>query len=165
MRLHATDLIIFALAGAAIVAAYVRDPGLPAVGLRSGLNLLWEILPRLLAALVLTGMMQVLVSPAFIERWLGHGAGHRGIFIAFVAGILTPGGPMVSFPMVAVFYQSGAPLSALVTYVTSWSLFGFQRVIAWELPFMGSRFVVARVLPTLVLPIVAGYLVRFFYRD
>ena len=82
-----------------------------------------------------------------------------------MAGILTPGGPMVSFPMVAVFYQSGAPLSALVTYVTSWSLFGFQRVIAWEIPFMGTRFVVARVLPTLALPIIAGYLVRLFYRD
>jgi hypothetical protein len=30
---------------------------------------------------------------------------------------------------------------------------------------MGSRFVLARVLPTLVLPIVAGYLVRLIYRD
>jgi hypothetical protein len=30
---------------------------------------------------------------------------------------------------------------------------------------MGGRFVLARVLPTLALPIVAGYLVRFFYRD
>jgi hypothetical protein len=38
-------------------------------------------------------------------------------------------------------------------------------VIAWELPFMGSRFVLARVLPTLALPILAGYLVRFLYRD
>jgi len=62
-------------------------------------------------------------------------------------------------------YQSGASLSALVTYMTSWSLFGFQRVIAWELPFMGGRFVLARVLPTLALPIVAGYLERFLYRD
>ena len=110
-------------------------------------------------------MLQMLVSPEQIERFFGRTAGHQGIFLAFLAGILTPGGPMVSVPMMAVFYQSGAPLSVLVTYVTSWSLFGFQRVIAWELPFMGSRFVPARVLPTLFLPIVAGYLVRLLYGD
>ncbi|HEV8309082.1 MAG TPA: permease [Methylomirabilota bacterium] len=163
--MHATDLIIYALALALTIAAYLRDPGAPLIGLKASMGLLWAILPRLIAALVLTGMLQVLISAEFIERFFGRTAGHRGIFIAFVAGILTPGGPMVSFPIVAVFYQSGAPLSVLVTYVTSWSLFGFQRVIAWELPFMGSRFVLARVLPTLFLPIVAGYLVRLLYRD
>jgi uncharacterized membrane protein YraQ (UPF0718 family) len=163
--MHATDLLIYALALALTVAAYLRDPGAPLVGLKAGLTLLKEIAPRLIAALILTGMLQVLLSPALVERWLGRGAGHRGIFIAFLAGILTPGGPMVSFPMMAVFYQSGASMPALVTYVTSWSLFGFQRVIAWELPFMGGKFVLARVLPSLALPIVVGYLVRFFYRD
>jgi len=163
--MHATDLVIYAVAIGLTIAAYFRDPGLPWVGVRSAATLLWEILPRLVAALVLTGMLQVLVSPELIERFFGRAAGHRAIFIAFVAGILTPGGPMVSFPMVAVFYKSGAPMSVLVTYVTSWSLFGFQRVIAWELPFMGSRFVMARVLPTLALPILAGYLVRFLYKD
>jgi uncharacterized membrane protein YraQ (UPF0718 family) len=163
--MHPTDLVIYALALAATAAAYLRDPGLPLLGLKIGLGLMWTILPRLVAALVLTGMLQVLISPAFIERWLGRSSGHRGILIGFVAGILTPGGPMVSFPMVAAFYQSGAALSTMVTYVTSWSLFAFQRVLAWELPFMGGRFVVARIASTVILPIAAGYLVRLLYRD
>jgi uncharacterized membrane protein YraQ (UPF0718 family) len=163
--MHPTDLLIYTLAVALTIAAYFRDPGAPLVGLKAAAGLLRDIGPRLLAALVLTGMLHVLVSPELIERWFGRTTGHRGILLAFVAGVLTPGGPMVSFPMMAVFYQSGAPLSVLVTYVTSWSLFGFQRVIAWELPFMGGRFVLARVLPTLALPIVAGYLVRLLYRD
>ncbi len=67
-----------------------------------------------------------------------------------MAGILTPGGPLVSVPIMVVFYNGGAALSALVCYMTSWSLFGFQRILAWELPVMGPRFLVARVLPTLV---------------
>ena len=163
--MQAFDLVIYGLAAALLVAAYLRDPGLPLIGLKSGLRLFLDILPRLVAALVLTGMLQVLISPEWIQQWLGRSAGHRGIFVGFVAGILTPGGPLVSFPMMAVFYQSGVSLSALVSYTTSWSLFGFQRVLAWELPFMGSRFVLARVLPTLVFPILAGYLVRLLYRD
>jgi uncharacterized membrane protein YraQ (UPF0718 family) len=101
------------------------------------------------------------VDPAVV----GRGAGHRGILAGFVAGVLTPGGPLVSFPIMAVFYNSGASLSALVAYITSWSLFGFQRILAWELPFTGTRFLLARVLPTLVFPIVAGYVVRFIDHD
>jgi uncharacterized membrane protein YraQ (UPF0718 family) len=163
--MHAFDLIIYVLAAAVTVAAYLRDPSLPGVGFRAGGQLLLDVLPRLVAALILTGMIQAMISPEWISHWLGQGSSHRGIFAGFVAGILTPGGPMVSFPIMVVFYKGGASLSALVAYVTSWSLFGFQRVIAWELPFMGTRFLVARVLPTLVFPILAGYLVRFIYDD
>ena len=72
---------------------------------------------------------------------------------------------MVSVPIMVVFLKGGASLSALVCYMTSWSLFGFQRILAWELPFMGPKFLIARVLPTLVFPVLAGYLVRFIYED
>ena len=163
--MHAFDLIIYVLAAAVTIAAYLRDPSLPSVGFRAGGQLLLDVLPRLVAALILTGMIQAMISPEWISRWLGQGSSHRGIFAGFVAGILTPGGPMVSFPIMVVFYKGGASLSALVAYVTSWSLFGFQRVLAWELPFIGTRFLLARVLPTLVFPILAGYLVRFIYDD
>jgi uncharacterized membrane protein YraQ (UPF0718 family) len=163
--MHAFDLIIYALAAAVTVAAYLRDPSLPGVGFRAGGQLLLDVLPRLVAALILTGMIQAMISPDLIQHWLGRGSSHRAILTGFVAGILTPGGPLVSFPIMAVFYKGGASMSALVAYMTSWSLFGFQRVLAWELPFMGTRFLLARVLPTLVFPILAGYLVRFIYND
>ena len=165
MRTHVFDLVIYAVAVLLLVLAYLRDPGLPAIGIRAGLWLLVDILPRLLAAMLIAGLLQVLISPEWIERTLGSGAGQRGIFVGFVAGLLTPGGPMVGYPIMAAFYQSGAALPALVTYITSWSLFGMQRIFAWELPFMGVRFTMARVLPTLVFPIIAGYLVHFLYRD
>jgi len=78
--MHTLDIVIYALAAVLVLAAYLRDPGLPAVGLKAG--------------------------------------------------------------------------------------FGFQRILTWEeLPFMGGRFVLARVLPTLLLPIVAGCMVRLLHRD
>jgi uncharacterized membrane protein YraQ (UPF0718 family) len=163
--MHSFDLVIYVLAAALTLAAYLRDPSLPGVGFRTGGQLLLDVLPRLIGALIMTGMLQVLIAPEWIQHWLGRGSTHRAIFAGFVAGILTPGGPMVSFPIMAVFYTGGASLSALVAYMTSWSLFGFQRMLAWELPFMGPRFLLARVLPTLVFPILAGYLVRLIYHD
>jgi uncharacterized protein len=163
--MHAFDFIIYGLAAALTVVAYLRDPSLPGAGFRQGGQLLFDVFPRLLGALIVTGMLQVLIAPEWIQHWLGRGSTHRAIFAGFVAGVLTPGGPLVSFPIMAVFYKGGASLSALVAYMTSWSLFGFQRVLAWELPFMGTRFLLARVLPTLLFPVLAGYLVRFIYED
>jgi uncharacterized membrane protein YraQ (UPF0718 family) len=163
--MHAFDPLIYALAAALTLTAYLRDPSLPGAGFRAGGQLLLDVLPRLIGALIVTGMIQALISPEWIQHWLGRGSTHRGILAGFVAGILTPGGPLVSFPIMVVFYKGGASLSALVAYMTSWSLFGFQRILAWELPFMGPRFLLARVLPTLVFPVLAGYLVRFIYRD
>ena len=49
--MHKFDLIIYGLAIAVTVAAYFRDPGLPAVGLRAGFQLLLDVLPRLAAVL------------------------------------------------------------------------------------------------------------------
>ena len=52
------------LVGAAIVLAaiaYLEDPGLPLLGARNGLSFLWFVLPRLVPALIVTGLIQVLV--------------------------------------------------------------------------------------------------------
>ena len=49
--------------------------------------------------------------------------------------------------------------------MTAWSLFGMQRIIAWEAPLMGWRFVFVRILPSLALPVIAGWLVKLYYHE
>ena len=52
----------------------------------------------------------------------------------------------------AALANSGVALSSLVAYMTAWSLFGLPRIIAWEAPLMGWRFVFARIVPSLPFP-------------
>jgi uncharacterized membrane protein YraQ (UPF0718 family) len=49
--------------------------------------------------------------------------------------------------------------------MTSWSLFGIQRIIAWEAPLMGWRFVTVRVLASLAFPILAGWVVKVYFQE
>ena len=84
--MHGFDFIIYGLAAAATVAAYLRDPSLPGVGLRAGGQLLLDVLPRLVPALILTGMIQAMISPEWIQHWLGRGSTHRVIFPSHRAG-------------------------------------------------------------------------------
>ena len=168
MRSGFTDPSTYILAAVAIVlavVAYVKDPGLPMIGVKNGLSLLWFVLPRLVPALILAGLMQVLVPQEVVARYFGAQGGMRSLVIASAAGVLTPGGPMVSVPLLVALANSGAAMPSLVAYMTAWSLFGLQRIIAWEAPLMGWRFVSVRVLASLALPILAGWLVTLFYSD
>ena len=157
--------ILAAVAVALAIVAYIKDPSLPAIGVKNGLSLLWFVLPRLVPALILAGLMQVLVPQEIVARYVGRAAGFRALIIASVAGVLTPGGPMVSVPLLVAAANSGAGMPSLVAYMTAWSLFGLQRIIAWEAPLMGWHFVSVRVLASLALPVLAGWIVALFYSE
>ena len=156
-------VIILTVAALALaVVAYVKDPGLPMLGAQTGFKMLWFVLPRLVPALILAGLLQVVIPQEVVARYFGREAGFRGIVIASFAGMLTPGGPMVTVPFLVALANSGAALAPLVAYMTSWSLFGLQRIIAWEAPLMGWPFVGVRVASSLVFPVLAGWIATFF---
>lgn len=165
MRLDLSTIVLALLAVAFAIVAYLKDPSLPLVGARNGIAMLWFILPRLIPALILAGLLQVLVPQETVARHFGHQGGMKAILIASVAGVLTPGGPMISVPLLVALANSGAALPSLVAYMTAWSLFGVQRIIAWEAPLMGWKFVAVRIIPSLLFPVVAGWLVATFYHE
>jgi uncharacterized membrane protein YraQ (UPF0718 family) len=163
--LDVSFIVLAVLALVTAVLAYVKDPGLPAIGARNGLALLWFVIPRLVPALILAGMLQVLIPQETVARYFGRQSGLAAICVASVAGVITPGGPMVSVPLLVVLANSGMALGPLVAYMTSWSLFGVQRIIAWEAPLMGWHFVGVRVASSVIFPILAGWLVKLYYHE
>jgi hypothetical protein len=74
--------------GALIVpgAAYRNAPETAADRLRSGACLMWSVLPRLLAAFIIAGLIQLLIPREFVLRWIGPESGWREIAVASVAG-------------------------------------------------------------------------------
>lgn len=123
-------------------------------------RLMLRIVPLIAAGLLIGGFIQILVPHDLVARWLGENSGIRGIAIATAAGVLTPGGPIISFPLVVALAAAGADIGALVAYITSWSVLGLSRIIMWELPFMGMDFALTRWAASLLLPFIAGLLAR-----
>jgi len=76
-----------------------------------------------------------------------------------------PGGPMVTVPFLVALANSGAALAPLVAYMTSWSLFGMQQIIAREAPLMGWHFVGVRVVSSLAFPFLAGWIAQTLQPD
>jgi hypothetical protein len=67
-----------------------------------------------------------------------------------------PGGPIIAFPIVVALAKAGAGFPALVTFLTAWSILGLQRVFAFELPMMGPKFVLNRLMVAFVLVPLSG---------
>ncbi len=163
--IDASTVIMAALAVAAFLVLWWRSGRADAiVGAREGLSVFLMTAPRLFAAFVLAGMMQVLIPRELVARWLSDASGMRGILFASAAGALTPGGPFLQFPIVAAIYKMGAGTAPIVAYLTAWSLMGVHRIILWEIPFLGPRLTFTRLAFSLPVPILVGSATRWLLR-
>lgn len=153
-------LIMGILAIVLVIVGYSRGHGEHLVGLKSALNMTIQVLPLLLFAFVVAGMVQVLIPKEMLNKWVGAESGLRGIFIGTVAGGLAPGGPYVSLPIVAGLLKSGAGVGTMVAFLTGWSLWAVGR-LPMEFGILGWKFVLIRLAATFFFPPIAGLLAQF----
>ena len=153
--MNAATVVMIAIAIVLLLVAYLQGDNLHVQGLRKGGNMLVQVLPLLIAAFVIAGMVQVLVPKELIAKWLGPESGFKGILLGSLAGGLTPGGPVVNFPIVASIYKSGAGIGTVVAYVTAWSLISVVR-FPLEVSLISPKFAFIRLACTFFFPPIAG---------
>jgi uncharacterized membrane protein YraQ (UPF0718 family) len=153
-----STVVMMVAAGVALAVVYFKSPEAANRGLSATGSLMLEITPRMIAAFTLAGLFQALVPQEIIVGWMGHGSGFKGILIGMSLGGITPGGPMTHFPVIASLFKMGVGIGPLVAYLSAWSLFGLQRVIMWEIPFLGPKVVAIRIAVSFLFPLVAGWL-------
>jgi uncharacterized membrane protein YraQ (UPF0718 family) len=150
---------------AAVVLLYIgyqKGGGEHLMGLRSAGNLLLQIIPLLVLAFIVAGMIQVLVPVQLISRWIGAESGLRGILIGTLMGGIAPGGPYVSMPVAAGLLRVGASTGTMVAFLTSWSLWAVTR-LPMEIGIMGWKFTLIRLACTFFFPPIAGLLANLFF--
>lgn len=155
-------VILAVLAVILLVIGYAKGEGQHIVGLRSAAKMTVEILPLLIFALILAGMIQTLLPQAQIAKWIGDESGLRGILIGTVAGGVMPGGPYVSLPLAAGFLRAGAGLGTMVAFITAWSLWAVAR-LPMEVGIIGWKFTLVRLACTFFFPPIAGLLAQLFF--
>lgn len=163
-RVSTTFLVLLAILLALTAYAWHRSPVLAWEGLSGGTRLFFEILPNIVIGFLLGGLVQVLLPRHLVAHYAGEDSGLRGLLIATGVGAITPGGPFVQFPLVASLWRAGTGVGPITAYIVSWALLGFQRVMVYEGPILGWRFVWARLAACLLAPAAAGYVTALIYR-
>ena len=141
---------------------YYKGQGQHTSGMGQALKMTVEILPLLIFAFIVAGMIQVLLPQELLSKWVGVESGMRGILIGTVAGGLSPGGPYVSLPIVAGLLRSGASVGTMVAFLTGWSLWAIAR-LPMEVGIIGWEFTLIRIGSTFFFPPIAGLIAKTFF--
>ena len=157
-------IIMGMLAIVLLVIGYYKGQGQHVSGIRSALNMTTEILPLLVCAFIVAGMVQVLLPRELIAKWVGVESGMRGILIGTVAGALSPGGPYVSLPIVAGLLRAGAGVGTMVAFLTGWSLWAVGR-LPMEVGILGWKFALIRIASTFFFPPIAGLIAHLLFTN
>ena len=63
----------------------------------------------------------------------------------------------------AALLTVGADFGATIAMVVSWTLIGYGRAVAWELPILGVDFTLWRIVISLPIPVLASALGRYVF--
>jgi len=154
----AGQVVLWVLALGALGLCLRRGPGTARKAAVDAGGSTLRILPMFAVALPMAAFLAELIPADAASAWIGPESGVTGILVASFAGGLMPGGPFVTFPLVLAFAKAGAGVAQMTALLTGWSILAIHRIVTWEYPLLGWRFVALRVLAAAPLPIAAGLL-------
>ncbi len=155
-------IVMGVLAVGLLLVGYSKGQGQHVAGLSSALDMTLEILPMLVFAFVVAGMIQVLVPRELLLEWVGVESGLRGLLIGTAAGSVAYGGPYVVLPTTAALLRAGASAGTMVAFITGWSLWAVSR-LPMEVGLLGWKFTLVRVASTFFFPPIAGWLAQMLF--
>ncbi len=155
-------IIMGVLALTLLSIGYFRGQGQHLTGLKSALSMTVQIMPLLVFAFIVAGMVQALLPRELISRWVGVESGIRGLLVGTVAGALAPGGPYVSLPIAAGLLRSGASIGTMVAFLTGWSLWAVSR-LPMEVGILGWKLTLVRLASTFFFPPIAGWIAQTLF--
>lgn len=111
---------------------------------------------RLPPALLSAAFFSLIVPADLVTPYIGSDSGLVGVLIASLFGAVIPGGPILTFPLALVIWRAGAGEAQMVALLASWSVFAVHRIIMYEMPMLGPRFVAIRLASSWMTPMIAG---------
>ena len=153
-----STIVLFLIALCLALFSVRRSPHVVKQGVTLSVERFLAVLPRMGLDILAAGFVSRIVPSGPIAHHIGPDSGFTGILLASAIGAFIPSGPSVSFPVVVVLLQAGAGFPQVVAFLTAWSIVAIHRMLIYEIPLMGWRFSLVRVLSALPLAPLSGLL-------
>ena len=162
-KMFVPTVVMILLATALLIFVHYRQPDHLLPSLKNGGILLLQILPILIAAFVVVGLIPAILPKNAILMWVGEGTGMKGILIGSAAGGLMTGPPYAIFPIIAGIYKQGAGIGPMVAFLTSWSTWQLAR-LPLVIALFGPKFTIVWVVSIIIFIPIAGLIASFLGR-
>ena len=106
---------------------------------------LTEMLSILPPIFILLGLIDVWVPREAMMKYMGQGAGLRGVLLAFAMGSAAAGPLYASFPVAGMLMKKGVVLSNVFIFIGAWSTTKIPMLL-FEASSLGWKFTIIRLL-------------------
>jgi len=121
----------------------------------SSWNFFLKMILILPAVMILMGLFSIFVERETVVKYLGRGAGMKGVFLALLFGALPTGPLYIAFPIAASLLRKGARISAIIAFLSAWACIKVPQEIV-ELQFLGPHFMALRLALTVIFAVLMG---------
>ncbi|MCX7027130.1 MAG: permease [Spirochaetes bacterium] len=136
-------IILYLIAGAGLLASFVKDRTKTMKALKKAWKAFEGILPQFLVVLILVAITLAVLDTATISRYLGTGSGPWGVIIAALVGAITLIPGFVAFPAAAALLNGGAGATQVAAFVSSLMMVGVVT-LPLEMKYFGKKAAILR---------------------
>ncbi len=148
-------IILYVLAAAGLTLSFFRDRKKTRAALIKAWKAFENILPQLLAILILIGLALSVLSPETITSLLGARSGVWGVLAAALVGSITLIPGFVAFPLAAALLKNGAGYMQIAAFVSTLMMVGMVT-LPMEIGTFGRRAAIVRNACAFVFSLVAA---------
>ena len=134
---------MYGLALAWLAWSFFKDRAKTRMALKKALRSFENILPPMLAVLLLIGLILTVLDAKTISRLIGAESGALGVIIAAAVGCITLIPGFVAFPLAATLLESGAGWAQIAVFVSTLMMVGVAT-LPLESRYFGRRTAVKR---------------------
>lgn len=117
-------ITFYALALAGLTISFFKSKEKTILALRKAWKSFENLLPQLLAILIIIGVMLAVLTPEQISKLLGSESGWFGVLAASAIGSITLIPAFIAFPLAAALLQNGAGYMQIAAFVSTLMMVG-----------------------------------------
>lgn len=150
--------IFYGAALLALVVSFVKDRGKTKLALKKAWKSLENILPQLLAMILVVGALLSFLNPEVISGIIGGKSGWAGVVLAALVGSITMIPPFVAFPTAAMLLQAGAGYMQIGAFVSALTMVGVVTMPV-EMQYFGRKLTFLRNLLAFCFAFLVAYII------
>jgi uncharacterized membrane protein YraQ (UPF0718 family) len=113
---------------------------------------------------VLIGLFDVWVPKEKIQKYIGEGAGIKGIVMVILLAMLQAGPLYGAFPVAYILWKKGCSVRNIFIYLGAFSSLKLP-MLTFEIAFLGLKFSLVRTLVTIPTFIIISEIINIYLRD
>ena len=147
--------ILYGTAILGLLISFVKDRSKTKLVLKKAWRSLENILPSVLAILLLIGFILTFLDTQTISKLLGTDSGALGMVIAAAVGCVTLIPGFVAFPLAASLLASGAGYAQIAIFISTLMMVGIAT-LPLEMDCFGKRIALKRNILSLILAVITS---------